>query len=194
MRVDSRYATFSPRFWAGFVDGFVFLPVSLLDNYLSSPARTSFVLIVWALFSYPAYWAYSVALHAYRGQTVGKKFMNVRVMDVSEQRIPSLKQALLRDIGTIVSSTLALIYLIYLVVSHRYSEPLSVSSHWPIFALGFTNLGWFLLEITTMLTSSKRRAFHDLIAGTVVVWTDAAFKPADSPLIREILSKPPAAQ
>jgi uncharacterized RDD family membrane protein YckC len=137
---------------------------------------------------------YSVALHAYRGQTVGKKVTNVKVMDVSEQRIPSLTQALLRDIGTIVSSTLALIYVIYLVVSHRYSEPLSASSHWPIFALGFTNLGWFLLEITTMLTNSKRRAFHDLIAGTVVVRTDAAFKPVDSPLIREILSNPPAAQ
>jgi uncharacterized RDD family membrane protein YckC len=192
--VDSRYATFSPRFWAGLIDGLVFLPVSLLDNYLSSPARASSVLIAWALFSYPAYWVYSVALHACRGQTVGKKFTNVKVMDVSEQRIPSLKQALLRDIGTIVSSTLALIYVMYLVVSHRYSEPFSTSSHWPIFALGFANLGWFLLEITTMLTNSKRRAFHDLIAGTVVVRTDAAFKPVDSPLIREILSNPPAAQ
>ena len=191
--VDYKYSTFGPRFWAGFVDGIVFLPVNLLDNYLSSPARTAFVLIAWALFSCPAYWVYSVALHAYRGQTVGKKAMKVKVMDVSEQRIPSLRQALLRDLGTIVASTFALIYVIYLVVSHRYSEPFSPSSHWPIFVLGFANLGWFLLEITTMYTNSRRRAFHDLIAGTVVVRTDPAFKPADSRLIREILSKPPAA-
>jgi uncharacterized RDD family membrane protein YckC len=194
VKIEARYDTFSPRFWAGFVDGLVFLPVSLLDNYLSSPARTPFVLIAWALFSYTAYWVYSVSLVAYRGQTVGKKVANVKVMDVSEKRLPSLRQALLRDIGEIVPSTLALIYVIYLVISHRYSEPFSTSSHWPIFALGFANLGWFLLEITTMLTNSKRRAFHDLIAGTVVVWMKPPFKPVDSPIIREILSKPPAAQ
>jgi uncharacterized RDD family membrane protein YckC len=91
LAVDYKYSTFGPRFWAGFLDGLVFLPVSLLDNYFSSPLRAAWILIAWALFSYPAYWVYSVSLHAYRGQTVGKKAQHVKVMDVSEQRIPSLK-------------------------------------------------------------------------------------------------------
>ena len=30
---------------------------------------------------------------------------------------------------------------------------------------------WFVLEIITMLLNKKRRALHDLIAGTVVVRT-----------------------
>ena len=192
MAVDYRYSTFSPRFWAGFVDGLVFLPVSLFDNYLSAPARTQFVLIAWALFSYPAYWIYSVALHAYRGQTVGKKAQHVKVMDVSEQRIPSLRQALLRDIGGIISSSCALAYFIYLVVTRRYAEPFSQSSHWPILALGFANLGWFLLEITTMLTNSKRRALHDLIAGTVVVRVDSS--PIGSALTPGTINGQPAVQ
>ncbi|MFL6264288.1 MAG: hypothetical protein ACJ76Y_31765 [Thermoanaerobaculia bacterium] len=36
-----------------------------------------------------------------------------------------------------------------------------------LLALG--GLAWFLLEVTTALTNQKRRALHDLIAGTVVV-------------------------
>lgn len=30
-------------------------------------------------------------------------------------------------------------------------------------------LGWFLVEIVSMLTNERRRAVHDLIAGSVVV-------------------------
>jgi uncharacterized RDD family membrane protein YckC len=169
MPIDYRYSTFGPRFWAGVIDGLVFFPINLLDNYFTLPARPPYVLITWALLTYPAYWIYSVWLTAYRGQTVGKKSQEVKVMDVSEQRIPSLKQALLRDIGMIVPSTVGLIYTVYLVVTRQYFRQLSELSHWPLYVLGFANLGWFLLEIVTMLTNSKRRALHDLIAGTVVV-------------------------
>ncbi len=169
MSVENKYSTFGPRFWAGFVDALVFLPVNLLDNYLSSPARAAFVLIAWAIFSYPLYWVYSVSLHVYRGQTVGKKMERVKVMDISEERLPSLKQAMLRDVGAIVSSSCGLAYFVHLVITHRYTEPISHSTSWPLYVLGFANLGWFLLEIVTMFTNSKRRAFYDLIAGTVVV-------------------------
>jgi uncharacterized RDD family membrane protein YckC len=172
MPVEYRYSTFGPRFWAGVIDGLVFLPVSLFNNYMSSPARSAVILIAWAGFSYSANWAYSVTLHAYRGQTIGKKAQEVKVMDVSEERIPSLRQALLRDVGSIVPSCCTLTYFIYLVVVHKYTEPFSQAWDWPVRALGFVGLGWFLLEITTMFTNSKRRAFHDLIAGTVVIRVD----------------------
>jgi uncharacterized RDD family membrane protein YckC len=103
---------------------------------------------------------------------VGKKAQHVKVMDVSERHIPSLKQALLRDAGAIFFNFCALVYFIYLVVTKNYAGSDSFASHWPLVALAFANLGWFLLEITTMLTNPKRRAFHDLIAGTVVVRVD----------------------
>lgn len=64
MAIERRYATFGPRFVAGIIDGLVFLPVTFFDNYMSSPSRGPVVLIAWALFSYPAYWVYSVSLHA----------------------------------------------------------------------------------------------------------------------------------
>ena len=37
--------------------------------------------------------------------------------------------------------------------------------------LGFVFIGWFLLEVITIMLNSKRRALHDFIAGSVVVRT-----------------------
>ncbi len=164
-----RYSTFWPRFWAGFIDGLVFLPISLSDNYLSAPARGTIILIGWAVFSYPAYWIYSVVLHVRRGQTVGKKSQRVKVLDISEERIPSLSQALLRDIGSIVLSSCGLLYFLYLVLTQQYTTNANVSGRWILIAIGSANLLWFFLEIVTMLMNPKRRALHDVIAGTVVV-------------------------
>lgn len=164
-----KYRTFWPRFWAGFVNGLVFLPISLSDKYLSSPARGPMILISWAIFSYSAYWLYSVLLHARYGQTVGKRAMHVKVMDVSEGRIPSLGQAFLRDIAYIALNTFSLGYFIYLVVAHKYATGAEQINTLPGMILGFASLGWFLLEVITMLTNSKRRAIHDLIANTVVL-------------------------
>ncbi len=167
-----KYRTFWPRFWAGFVDGLVFLPVSLFNNYLSTPARGPTILISWAIVSYSAYWLYSVLLHARYGQTVGKRAMHVKVMDVSEGRIPSLKQAFLRDVAYIAINTASLVYFIYLVVAHKYVNGTEQINGLPGMILTFASFGWFLLEVITMLTNSKRRAIHDLIAQTVVVKVD----------------------
>jgi len=164
-----KYKTFGPRFWAGFIDGLVFLPLGLFENYLSAPARGPIILISWAIVSYSAYWLYSVSLHARYGQTVGKRVMHVKVMDVSEERIPSLRQALLRDVGYIVINASSLVYFIYIVVAQKYVTGTEQVNSLPEMILTFASFGWFLLEVITMLTNSKRRAIHDLIAKTVVL-------------------------
>jgi hypothetical protein len=78
----------------------------------------------------------------------------------------------LRDVGSIVFSSCGLVYFIYLVVTRSYGGSDSLADHWLLIVLAFVNLGWFLLELATMFTNSKRRAFHDLIANTVVVRVD----------------------
>ncbi|MEZ0254741.1 MAG: RDD family protein [Chthoniobacter sp.] len=167
-----KYHTFWPRFCAGFVDGLVFIPLDLVDGYLSAPARGPFVLIVWAVLSYSAYWLYSVLLHARYGQTLGKMATRIRVLDLSEERIPSLRQAFIRDVGYILLNTFSLAWFVYLVIAGRYSGVADVPTG-PGMFLSFASLGWFLLEVITMLTNNKRRAFHDFIAGTVVVRNEA---------------------
>jgi uncharacterized RDD family membrane protein YckC len=163
-----RYHTVWPRIRAGFFDGLVLMPLALADGFLSAPERGAFILIAWAAISYSVYWLYSVLLHARYGQTLGKRAAHVKVLDLSEERIPTLRQAFLRDSGYILLNCLSLAYFIYLVLTRQYSETMTVSSL-PARILTFAGLAWFLLEVTTALTNQKRRAFHDLIAGTVVV-------------------------
>jgi uncharacterized RDD family membrane protein YckC len=163
-----RYDTVWPRIRAGFFDGLVLAPLALADGFLSAPERGAFILIAWAAISYSAYWLYSVLLHARYGQTLGKRAAHVKVLDLSEERIPTLRQALLRDSGYILLNCLSLIYFIYLVLTRQYSEHLLATSL-PATILTLAGLIWFLLEVTTSFASRKRRALHDLIAGTVVV-------------------------
>jgi uncharacterized RDD family membrane protein YckC len=163
-----QYKTFWLRLWSAIVDGLVFLPIAFLNNFLSDPQRDSGVLVVWAIISYSAYWLYSVLLHARYGQTLGKMATRIKVLDRSGGHIPTLKQALIRDSGYIIVNTLFLIWFIYLVVTGRYTDS-SQLLNGPAILLIYASLGWSLLEIITMATNKKRRAFHDYIAGTVVV-------------------------
>lgn len=167
-RIVGRYDTIWPRIRAGYFDGFVLAPLAFADGFLSSPGRGALILIAWAAISYSAYWLYSVLLHARDGQTLGKRAAHVRVLDLSEERIPTLRQAFLRDSGYILLNGLALVYFVYLVLTRQYSEPTAVMAL-PARILTYAGLAWFLLEVTTALTNEKRRAVHDLIAGTVVV-------------------------
>jgi uncharacterized RDD family membrane protein YckC len=173
-----KYSTFWPRYWAGVVDGLVLLPLSLADNYLETPERNKLVLLGWGFVSYSAYWLYSVLLHARFGQTLGKMAMGVKVLDLSETRIPTFKQAVLRDIGYIVLNCGCFIYFAVLVATQRYSRNAEAIDT-PAIVLALATLGWFLLEVTTMLTNEKRRALHDYIAGTVVVRNAEQADPAD---------------
>jgi uncharacterized RDD family membrane protein YckC len=163
-----KYSTFWPRFWAGLIDGLVLCPISIIDNYMYPPRVDKPLLVIWTIFSFLTYSTYSVLLHARYGQTVGKKAMNIKVMNFGEDRLPSYGQAILRDIGEVGPGFIGSAYLIFLILADRSSRE-AISSNWVLIALGFANLGWFVLELVTMLTNKKRRALHDLIAGTVVV-------------------------
>jgi uncharacterized RDD family membrane protein YckC len=165
----SRYHTFWRRFGAGMFDGLVFVPLAIADYYVSRPGRPEAVLISWAVFTTFAAGAYSILLHARYGQTLGKMVAHVKVWDISEQRLPSFKQAFLRDIGDIVPNCFALVYFVYLVHTGKYIHGNEAANGIPAAIISYANLGWFFLELLTMLFSQKRRAFHDVIAGTVVV-------------------------
>jgi uncharacterized RDD family membrane protein YckC len=163
-----RYQTSWRRFWAAMVDGIVFVPFSFLDDWLLVPGQSPSVLVIWATLSYSSYWLYSVVLHARFGQTVGKRLLRVKVLDVHEQQIPTFLQALLRDIGLVVLNTSSLAFLVYLVCAGTYA-PGSENTGLPGQILTWAGISWLVLELLTMLTNEKSRALHDFIAGTVVV-------------------------
>src|SRR5439155_15421963 len=102
-------------------DAIVFVPFGFLDDKFLSPDQAPWVVVSWATFAYSSYWLYSVLLHARFGQTVGKKLLRVKVLDVHEQQIPTFRQALQRDIGLVVLNTSSLAYLVYLVHTGAYA-------------------------------------------------------------------------
>jgi uncharacterized RDD family membrane protein YckC len=154
----NKYRTGFSRLFAGLIDGLVlgiasFLILKLLnEGYLIlSTIISTFLPII-----------YSVFLHARYGQTVGKMAMMVRVVDFSETKGISLKQALLRDSIWIAFSIIGFCYT--LIIGDTDGDESFLIS-----VIDWISTIWFLLEVTTMLTNKKRRAVHDFIAGTVAV-------------------------
>lgn len=173
--VEKRYDTFWPRFGAGFLDGFVLVPVSLLEVFCkdhadSLPAATvACVVVLHSLIFY----AYSILMHWRFGQTVGKMLMGVRVISVREKRL-TLWQAFARDaVPFVLSMALLLGFYVPAILRgmdiNKPKDPVVVSA---VLALGCISLGWLIAELVTMLTNARRRAVHDLIAGSVVVRLD----------------------
>ena len=165
-----KYQSFWKRFFAGLVDVCVFIPITLLSPYLGSPHRGVLIVIIWTIINHTIYWLYSVLFHARFGQTLGKMVARVKVLDVSEERIPTLRQAFIRDIGDVVFQVILTVYIIHLVVAGRYAKDEEFTGAPGQIVMWFC-WGWFMLEIISMMTNKKRRAFHDYIAGTVVVRT-----------------------
>ena len=151
---------------AGLIDILVFLPIAFLSDSLFPHERGVPLLIIWGVAYYSATWLYGVVMHARYGKTIGKMVMGIIVLDLSEDRLPSFQQAFFRDIFFISTNILSLVYFIYLVLFGEY-VPGAVEASMPGQIVTWTALSWFVLEILTMLTNSKRRAIHDFIASTV---------------------------
>jgi uncharacterized RDD family membrane protein YckC len=174
-----RYYTFGPRFWTGSVDACVLWPVGVITFVLFSlnfsPGATALVLIIENF----AWVAYTILMHARYGQTIGKMITHVKVVDFRTEGKISFEQALLRE-G--IPMLLALGFIGYEVfeiftgkltlsdlAKGKDTMPANNMALWILTALPAL---WYLAEVLTMLTNDKRRALHDIIAGTVVVRTN----------------------
>src|SRR5215475_9628908 len=162
-----KYHTGVRRFFAGIIDGFVLsMTIGLLSIWVYSLDGPLILTALWLLITNSSNYIYSVLMHGYYGQTLGKMACGIKVLDISERPITML-QAFLRDsviIGiNIISSAISL--------NEFITEGGTQSSNFQIvqMVIAFASFAWFVAEILTMLTNKKRRAVHDFIAGTVVV-------------------------
>lgn len=162
-----RYSTFGARFGAGIIDGFVLTPIGMIDFLVFDIQRPIWLVAIWAFITYFFYSAYSIILHGKYGQTVGKMATGVTVLDVSETRLPGYRQAFLRDSIYIALTVVPLFAFWYYLFTGGIEIALSYT--WVDAVTGYIALGWFMLEVVTMLSNEKRRALHDWIANTVVV-------------------------
>jgi uncharacterized RDD family membrane protein YckC len=165
--IEKRYRTFRPRFWAGLIDAAILLPLLGLDLWLEEHLHSPVLLALWFIAYSLSFDIYSVAMHTRYGQTLGKMVMGVKVLDISERKL-SLRQALLRDCVPIIFDLLIIYEGLPAVVSGASrADATELSLVMEVAAYG--SLLWFAAELLTMLFSSKRRALHDFIAGSVVI-------------------------
>jgi len=156
---EKRYRTTIPRLWAGIIDQAVLFPSKiLLDS-----ASTWLPLYLLALLPIAIDATYSIYLHSRYGQTVGKWICKIKIVDNLTNTRISLNQAMLRDSGLL----LGLLYTIAALKGEFDFDSKALTG-----TAGTIVAIWSLVEIVTMLLNKKRRALHDLIAGTAVVRTN----------------------
>jgi uncharacterized RDD family membrane protein YckC len=164
--IEHKYSTFWPRFWAGLIDGLIFLPLEWMYSwafaYLSIPLRV----LVFTGYS-SAFLIYDIWMLGRFGQTLGKMVCKVIVLDISEGRL-SFKQAALRDIFGIAGFAFGLTMTIPRIIS-GVDVTADVNLTRADSILAFYGLTLFGIELITMFTNSKRRSLHDFIAGSVVI-------------------------
>ncbi len=175
--LTKRYSTFGPRFWTGSVDACVLSPITFIATallLLNIPKIAAALLVV---LENLGWLFYTVVMHALHGQTVGKMVTKVQVVDFRTEGRISWRQAWLREGIPMFLSLGILGYEVHSILTGRVSprslangeELIGSRSFWLLSALPVL---WFWAEVVTMLTNGKRRALHDLIAGTVVVRTN----------------------
>lgn len=160
-----KYHTAGKRIWAAIVDGIVFMPLMLLDNWMQQTGSGPIV-FGWATLYLLGPVLYSIIMHYRTGQTIGKWVAGIRVVDISECKNLSLKQSIARDSVYLLIALITLSYYAIKAVGADSAEEeigsfLSISDNLMMI--------WALAEIITMFTNEKRRAIHDYLAQSVVV-------------------------
>jgi len=157
-----RYSSLGDRFFANMIDGFILRLLGLIISFInvSDSFFNSKILLPITLL-YPI--LYTILFHGFTGQTIGKMVIGIKIFDKSEKLKISFGQAILRDIVPL--GLTLIIYLISILGLSRDNSELTFSSLLILYILVI----WSILEIVTLLFNKKRRALHDIIAGTVVL-------------------------
>ena len=168
MPINQRYDTFFKRLIAGIIDGFVFLPLNWTGDYLAENSGPDFALS-WSVVQTIIWTLYVVIGHGKYGQTIGKRAMAIKVLDLDETNKIGYKRAFIRESVWFFTSLAGSIYYIYFHYStgSPHLEFTLIESF-----ISTTTTLWFILEIVTMFFNPKRRALHDLMAKSVVIDMD----------------------
>lgn len=160
-----KYTTFWPRFWAPSIDQVILWAPTMLVPYalyrLLNIEGTTLRILYGSI--YCIHYLYTMYFHGVYGATIGKMVTKIRVVDAITEQPITIRQAVIRESIPFLITIIIIIY-----------EPISGDS---ILNGGSNKLTalhtiyglWFLAEIVTMLTNTKRRALHDFLAGTVVI-------------------------
>lgn len=167
MKIETKYKTFWPRFWATLLDGAALAPIMWLDQLIWNNTTSTFALGSWWSLMQVISLSYYIGFLYRYGQTPGKMAMGVLVLDYKNQKL-SFKQAILRYIAPVLLTPVALVIVYSNLVNANLANR-GLGDVETMLWISYVMIIWAALEMITMLFSKKRRAIHDYIAGTVVV-------------------------
>jgi len=166
----NKYSTFWPRFWAATIDGILFAIIlyvecllfgveySAQDKYLQALNGVQFAI-------------YAIFMHGYFGQTLGKMFMEVKVLNHDTETDINVKQALRRESVNLALNISWVLIILSVATTLEMTGTMSQGLSYAVIGFGVLAMVWGISEFVTMLFNEKRRAVHDYIGKTVVVRT-----------------------
>lgn len=164
-----KYQTIGSRFLALLIDSMILIPVSFLGMILANfSSSVKYSTVINILLSSAAV-VYTILMHNFYGQTLGKMAMKVKVLDISERPI-TFAQAVIRSLPQMLP--------VFITSSLLISEISADNAAANDLLKMATNISyvfysvWSVADIIVCFASEKKRALHDFIAGTVVVRTD----------------------
>lgn len=163
---DAKYHTGFRRLGAAIIDSIIFTPLLMLDLWILNQTDNVWIIFAWTAFNSALYYLYSIYFHYKFGRTIGKWVLRIKVLDVSENKLLTLKQSFLRDSLYIVIQIIGLLYFLFLVANTGDLDIIIMDYR---NFIDYSFLCWMALELITMLTNEKRRAIHDRLAGSVVI-------------------------
>lgn len=167
MTIGTRYKTFWPRLGAVFLDGAAIAPLAWIDQMLWNSTSSLAMLFPWVIIYQALTIVYAVWFLYSLGQTPGKMAMGVIVLD-NRGRNLTLSQAILRNIVPVILAPIFILIVSNNLLAGQFANRGLGDPRYLMWFFGALMV-WVVLEFITMLFSSKQRALHDFIAGTVVV-------------------------
>ena len=161
----NKYQTTWKRWLASMIDGVLFMPLALAADYFEISSNTT-AFFLFTISHVLLFTLYLVIGHGHFGQTLGKYVMGIKVLNVQETGTIGYWRAFLRDSVWFFAQTAGIVFII--INTQGSPEPVTNYGSFNMIT-DLITLSWFLLEVITMLLNKKRRAMHDLIAGSVVV-------------------------
>jgi len=173
--MNTKYHTFWRRFFAGWCDGLIFLPLGIVNVFIKNLDIPVLFIIVWLFVYVFAVPVYTILMHGRFGQTLGKMATGIIVLHVSENRIINYEEAVIRESPNLIGSLFFFVMTVYLEFDTD-----AFTNHAFVITYGIlssANAIWFLVEIITMFSNKKRRALHDYLAHSVVIRKEAFIIP-----------------
>jgi uncharacterized RDD family membrane protein YckC len=173
----TEYGGFWRRVWARTIDAIVLLPLLAINYWFWAESR--WLIVVAALPLALVTPAYLVIFHVLRGQSFGKIVLGLKVQSIEGSAL-SWTRAIVRFIPVtafqvvwaigVITSALAISEDAFQTASLMEVSRL-IRQGTPAWVRLCTHLYmlWVLADAIVLVNSSRKRAIHDLMAGTVVI-------------------------